>query len=245
MDYNFYTINEIDASIDQNKGMLIHKNIKKKIIVKLFSKLKYDIINHKFIIFNSDLIDDNMFRVGIITDYILVLNFGLCRIEINLVYCVIDSLYKKNYKLTLKILSYCKKIINILPEMLLFLIPYIGINENINQLILFLLNNKINISINNYQILYKLAFTHKFDIMQYILDFYSSDQLVDVINKICIHAIYKNNLEILIFLLPPICFKGAYDLMECYLSESIRVGANNEIINFFIDNGVQNKNFKE
>jgi hypothetical protein len=224
----------------------------REVMISNVDEVKYRVINKFFDIFsiqadtnnfngesiidNSDVIDDDMFDIGEIHDNILIIDIPPMTIKINLLDAIQSAIIKKAPSLIHLLLKRNINLADIEPN-----IMTMCVETDQYDLLLNLVEKKINIDTENYKCVYYLAAEGELDILKIIIETYEISDITELVSKICIQAILNDHCHILQYFLTPEAFETAPDIMFTFFLKSIEHGTCIEIIDFFIKNGINIK----
>jgi len=188
------------------------------------------------IIDNTDIIDSDMFLVGVIENKTLTIDIPPVTITINLQKAINNAILHKKPKLIRLMMEKQIDLFSIEPKIML-----ICATNKLDDLLLELIGKKVDICTNEPKCIYQLAAYGKLDFIRFILQQYTFPDLPKIISKICIQAILNNHVHILEYFLTKDAFIGAPDQMFCFFINSICYGGHLDIIKFFVNAGINIK----
>jgi hypothetical protein len=208
---------------------------KRRKVANKFLDIAY-IHNDSDLIFSSnniEIIDEDMLDIGKIEGKFLKINIPpIIDIDIDLSIIIRHALMKKNMDFIKLLISRNIDLFKFEPQIMI-----ICAETDQDELMAELIDKKIHIYTDQYRCVYKLAADGKLNLIKKIMKKYCFPNVSEIINKICIQAIYNNHLNILKYFLINDVFAGLPDHMFCMFINSIQYG-HLDIIKFFIDSGI-------
>lgn len=210
-------------------GTIIHKIMTNQCETKISRTDEGKII---IITTDSDIINENVLKNGILNSSILFLDFDNIKIFIGLEEIINRQVKNGNHELVELMMSLKMDIFGITNDLM-----YLCVDSGNYDLVLKIIEKGVNVG-TNYDFMYKLASIGKLDLITEIMKRYEFVNIREVVSKICVHAIIENQISILKHFLTKKVFKGAYDIMYCFFVNSVKNSCNLEIVKFFVDSGI-------
>ncbi|AGF85141.1 repeat protein [Moumouvirus goulette] len=105
------------------------------------------------------------------------------------------------------------------------------------------IDREFDISVQDYRCIYQLATNNKLEIIKKILGKYYFENITEIVCKICVQAIINKHLNIIEYFFTNDAFSGAPDQMYTFFIKGIEFNTSIDIIKFFVDNGVSFKQY--
>lgn len=186
---------------------------------------------------NTDIICQDMFKVGHINDSHLDFVIDSIILSIDLRKIIVTSITDKKCNIVKLILANCINITAIEPN-----IVSLCMDHNLDNLVVDLIKAEIDISIGDYKSIYVLTMYGKLELIKLVLESYILDNSSEIIGRICALAAQYNHRHILEHFFTPNAFAGAPDIMYNHFINSIKYG-HLSIIKFFVESGIDIRRF--
>lgn len=199
----------------------------------------------KFMIGDTDTIDEDMLLAGTIDGHILTIDLFILTLNINLSLLIRNSILNKKFHNIELLLKHNIDIISLEPNIMIMCVETLSKENEINSesddlemLINKLIESHAPIDIENFRCVFQLAAIGKLDLLKKIISSYSFENVAVIVGRICAQAIIHGHRNILEYFYPQSEFNGAPDIIFTYFIMGIQYGAHLPIIKFFVEGGM-------
>jgi len=199
------------------------------------SSVRSDVDNYitESIVNDPGMLDEDMLTIGKIDGHLLNIEVPPIKITIDLSKTIKTAMQQKKESI-IRLLM--KKNIDLYYHEP-FIMTMAVVTEQ-DDLLRELIKRKVPIDTEEYRCVYQLAELGKLDLLKLIMKNYKFPSIEEIVYKICIQAVIKNQISILEYFFTEEAFDGAPDQMFTFLINSVRFGGHMDIVKFFIKNGV-------
>lgn len=214
------------------------ESARKRVANKLLNlnSIKNDIdqFRNQTILSDTDLIDDDMLLCGKINGKMLSIDIPPINIVIDLSKSIGSAIMQNKLSLLDCLIAKNIDIFGIQPDILIMCVE-MNRDELLNKLLNF---RGAPIQVRDYRCVYQLAAKGKLELIKNILEKCHISNIEELVGKILVQAVLNNCINILEHFLTKEAFTGAPDFMHEYFIKAITHNADIQVINFFVENGV-------